>query len=343
MGLFVGCSALSYCPRDLLAQSFSSSPETDGGAVDEEYRSPFRTWYERASVRHAPRRILEKQPDEFTYFFPPELVPIAQHSLVQALPPPIFEQVLIQHLYRYLDFTAKLEYLVVNRTILGIAHGSVRVDMPDEMRFDALKMYCDEAYHSLFSVDLARQVHEQTGIAARLPERPYFLRRLELTIENAGPDLRNLTELLFVIVSETLISATLAEIPSGHRVVPVVRDTIRDHALDEGRHHAYFATLLRRLWGQLAPTTRHQAALLTPSLIDAFLRPDIEEIRKELHGYGLGRDDTEQVIGEVLSERVVQEHTALTAQQTVRYFESVGALEIPEVREEFYKYGLVTG
>jgi hypothetical protein len=154
VGLFVGCSALTVCPMTMFAADRGADRDTE---AELEYRSPFGNWFDRATVRKAPRRLLEPE-DAGRYPFSPDLVPLAAHPLVRALPPRAFERVLIQHLYRYLDFTAKLEHLVVNRTVLGIAHDTIGVELPEAMRFDAYKIYCDEAFHALFSADLARQV-----------------------------------------------------------------------------------------------------------------------------------------------------------------------------------------
>jgi len=113
----------------------------------EPYRSQFAAWFERSAVRRMPRRTLaEVTPDEL---FPPELVPIAGHPLTRGLPPHLFDEVLVQHTYRCLDFTAKLEHLVVNGAVLGIAHDTLGVRVHEDMRFDAYKIYCDEAYHAL--------------------------------------------------------------------------------------------------------------------------------------------------------------------------------------------------
>lgn len=335
-GMFVGCAAVSFCPRALLAPKPAPVPEGD------EYRSPFGSWYERSSVRVAPRRVLGDG-DGARHFFSPDMVPVARHPLVERMPPAVFREVLLQHLYRYLDFTAKLEYLVVNRTVAGIAHGSVGVELPEEMRFDALKIYCDEAYHALFSADLARQARDLSGVAPVLPAEPFFLRRLREIQEGSPPEFRPLVELVFVIVSETLISATLADVPVDETVVPAVREVIRDHAVDEGRHHAYFAAFLRILWGQLDERARDFTARVAPSLIDAFLRPDFDAVRAELRGYGLDADEAEQVVAEVYPDEVVREFFRTTAQQTVRYFHALGVLGRPGVAEEFARLGLVDG
>jgi hypothetical protein len=344
VGMFVGCSALSFCPRQLYFR------ELDTGAVDDEYevpggepeyRSPLRSWHERASVRQGERRMLTDDTSGQRLFFSPDLVPLARHPLVKELPETVFDGLLIQHLYRYLDFTTKLESLVVNRTILGIAHGSVAVGLPEEMRFDAYKIYCDEAYHALFSVDLARQVAARTGVSPRLPAEPFFLKRLRQIQEELPTTERPLAELLFVVVSETLISAYLADVPDSDDVEPAVRDTIRDHAADEGRHHAYFAAFLRFLWAQLDRRTRRRAALLAPRLIDTFLRPDFDAARLDLAGYGLARDSIEQILHEVYTDEVIREHVRSTARQTVRYLVALDVLDDPEAVAEFHRYGLL--
>ncbi|MFD8805375.1 diiron oxygenase [Streptomyces sp. NPDC059597] len=352
VGLFTGCSALTYCPRRALtptgtrtngqdAPPKSGKTEEAGGPGEPSYTSPFSRWDERAAVRRSPRRVLDDSDSPTSRYFSPDLVPVARHRLVTGLRPELFDEILVQHLYRYLDFTAKLETVVVNRTVLGIATGSVGIGLPEDMRFDAYKIYCDEAYHALFSVDLMRQVREATGIRPLLPEQPYFLRRLAEIQESLPPEERPLAELLFVTVSETLISASLAELPADGTVLPAVRESIRDHSADEGRHHAYFAMFLRYLWASLDPAGRRAAALLVPRLITAFLQPDRDAIRGELLAYGLGRDDAEQVLAEVYDEETVATHTRATAKRTLHYFTALDVLDDPRAKEEFHAYGLL--
>jgi hypothetical protein len=341
VGMFIGCAALTYCPMRLLTEA--AEPVTretrDDDVGGELYRSPFARWHERATVRQAPRRLLES--DALTAaLFPPELVPVAQHHLVAAMAPEAFQTILVQHLYQYLNFTAKLETLVVNTTILGIAQGTVRVDVPEEMAFDAYKMYCDEAYHALFSVDLARQVRRATLITPRVPEEPFFLQRLERLTADLPTHQRSLAQLLFVIISETLISASLLSVPGSDDVAGAVRDTIRDHAVDEGRHHAYFATFLRMLWDQLDARGRHEAALLTPALIETFLQPDLLAAREGLTSAGLGGPEADQVVAEVYDPKVVAEHSQSAARQTIRYFEELGAFDDAEARDALFEHGL---
>ncbi|SCF24421.1 P-aminobenzoate N-oxygenase AurF [Micromonospora matsumotoense] len=273
--------------------------------------------------------------------FPPELVALTRHDMVRALPPALFEQILTQHLYRYLDFTTKLELLVVNKTVLAIANGGVDLHLPDEMVFDAYKIYCDEAYHALFSADLIRQVHARTGLPPQLDERPYFLTQLRRLQESVEPQLRALVELLFVVCSETLISATLAEVPDDPRVDTAVRRSIRDHAADERRHHAYFAAFLKFLWYEMDSGQRRAMARLLPDLLLAFLRPDLPAIRCELAGYGFNRDQIEQILAEVYDDGTVNAYARDTSRQTMRYFAAVGVLEDQAACNRFAELGLL--
>ncbi|POX58221.1 hypothetical protein C3492_39255 [Streptomyces sp. Ru62] len=337
VGLFMGCSAVSLCPKQALLDQRADRSGPD------EYVSPFRNWHERATVRTAPRRELTAL-DAGQALFAPELVPLASHPLIAALRderPDVYRDVLVRHLYRYLDFTAKLEHLVVNRTVLGIAHGTIGVRLPDAMRLDAFKIYCDEAYHALFSADLTRQVSALTRVSARLPEVPYFITRLERFLEETPGDLAALTEILFVVVSETLITAQLSDMGNDQGIAPAVRETVRDHALDEGRHHAYFAIFLRHLWGQLTPAVRHRAALQVPRLIRIFTDPDVPSVEAEITGYGLARDDAKRIVAELFPDAAVAAYAKNVAQQTVRHFASVGALDDEQVRTEFATHGLL--
>ncbi|MFJ7095859.1 diiron oxygenase [Streptomyces mirabilis] len=348
VGLFLGCSAVALCPKQFLRQEKEKAPddpaEADASAAlaaaPGTYVSPFRSWFDRSAVRSLPRRKIDSV-GTAQQLFPLELVPLARHPLVMGMSPGVIDQVVVRQLYRYFDFTAKLEHLVVNRTVLGIAHGSVGVAVPDEMRLDAYKIYCDEAYHALFSADLIHQVHRLTQVDVGPPLQPFFLTRLERYLQEMPAELRPLAEVLFVIVSETLISAHLTDLPDDGDIVPAVRDAVRDHARDEGRHHTYFALFLRYLWGQLDPKHRKQAALMVPALIHIFTAPDTAAALNELMGYGLTEDQAREVIAEIYPEAAAKAYTAAVAQQTVRHFVGVGALEDGQARAAFTQAGLL--
>ena len=61
------------------------------------YRTKFRLWESRASVRNAPRRVLAEDAHGGKLFFPPELVPMVEHPLVAERGQAVVEDLLLQY------------------------------------------------------------------------------------------------------------------------------------------------------------------------------------------------------------------------------------------------------
>src|SRR5205823_8986373 len=141
----------------------------------------------------------------------------------------------VRHLYQFLLSTAHLETRIVNRAAERIANGRSGVDLAMPARLDAFKVYCDEGYHALYSLDLADQIAAETGIGVPPWDYGGFVDRLERTARRLLPEAPELAPLLQAVVFETLITAVLNEIPTDGSVLTVVRDLTRDHARDEGQ------------------------------------------------------------------------------------------------------------
>lgn len=334
-GLFLGCAVSLGCP--LALPPADRRPESDATAEERDYQSPFDGWYDGAAVRSAPRRVVAEE----GYVFSPDFVPIASHPLVRALPEHQYREVITRHAYRYLDFTAVLESAVVNPLALAIARGTTQIDVPAAMRLDAYKIYCDEAYHALFSADLAAQARLSTGVAGIDSPTPYFMRRLSELHASCVSSHRSLVDLLFVICSEMLISGTLTQIRPHPEASTGIYEAVRDHAKDEGRHHAYFSQLLGVLWGQLDSAHRKVAALMIPSLVAAFMDPDIPAMRRELVEYDLTSADVEEILAVTYSADVVRPGIEAAATHIVRAMRDLDALGDEEVLSQFVLHGII--
>ena len=310
----------------------------EGRDSDHQFRSTaFRLWEDRASVRRKPQRRLG-EPHDGPYFSP-ELYPIAGHPLV--LEHGAQDFLLIRRLYDYLHFTTELETQAVIPVASMISRGRSGLPVSKGMRADAYKIVTDEAWHAHFSFDLAEDVGNATGVPQ--PDRcdaPAFLRRLDGIRARVPAPLLGLEALLFSIVSETLISGVLSELPRDDRLPKPVRDLIRDHAEDEGRHHAYFRTVLRALWQVLTPAERLDVTLLVPAVIYAFLEPDYQETAAALQTIGLSTGQVQQVIGETWPGEVVARDVAAGAAPVLRYLEDLGAFESRRAVEAFAAAGL---
>jgi hypothetical protein len=304
-----------------------------------EYRSRFGNWHERASVRVKPKRVLDMAGSPVC--FPPELVPVTSHSGVARLGPEATHRILAQRLYRYLHFTIDLEEVGVIPVTMRISRGRSGLDLPEPMLADAYAITTDEAWHAQFSYDLVKQMEAATGIDVRIPDTPRFIGRLHEIRSKMAPELAGLDELSFAIVSETLISAILSDIPNDQRLPAAVRDVVRDHAEDEGKHHAYFHSVLRHFWPALDRAQRRKLGPWLPGLIQAFLEPDYTAEAYALLDVGLKQSDVELILAETYPENVVVADIAQAARTTVRYFTEVGALDDPATRESFAAAGLV--
>nr|WP_319949648.1 diiron oxygenase [Streptomyces halobius] len=125
-----------------------------------------------------------------------------------------------------------------------ISRGRAGLHLPEKMKEDAFKITTDETWHAQFTYDTLKQVERRTGVPTHMPETPQFVESLDRIHRRIDPDLRGIDELVFAVVSETLISNMLAEIPRDERLPVSVRELVADHAEDEGKHHAYFSSLL---------------------------------------------------------------------------------------------------
>ena len=331
VGLFLGCEAALTCPLEALRV-----PQA-GAAEVTDYRSAFTTWDAKAAVRSAPRRVLETPaPAEA---FPPDLVPVLRHPLVRGLPAPGRHSLLTRHLLRYLDFTAQLELLVVNDTLTRLALQST-YGLTEDMRLDALRMVCDESYHAMFSLDMKHQVAAAYDVAWPEDSRAWFLVRVERLLSETDVAFREIGRLLFLTVSETLISATLAEQTTGAGAPAAVRELLSDHALDEGRHHAFFAAFAKHLWARLDASERQWAGRTIPALIDIFLGVDEPAIRTDLRQAGLTEDEARHVTTETFRGSDVASQRRRVASRTLRYFTELGAFDRQEARAALIAYGL---
>jgi hypothetical protein len=264
---------------------------------------------------------------------------MVDHPIVTQRGSDAIDRLLVSRLFQYLNFTTVLEATAVIPVTLDISLGRSGLHLPEEMRQDAFKITTDEAWHAQFSDDLMLQVARETGVPVRLPSRPWFLDRLTAVRADIDPDLRGATSLAFAIVSETLISTILSDLPKDRRLPAPVRELVADHAEDEGKHHAYFRSVLNAFWPALEPAQRRRLGPWIPELIRVFLEPDYRSLSFALFDLGLHDDEVSQVVAESYPPDVVRGQIARSATATVRYLREVGAFDDPATRDAFLVAG----
>jgi hypothetical protein len=284
--------------------------------------------------------MLVDETDQGRVYFPASLVPYLDHELVAARGEDVRHALTVRHLYQFLLATTHLETRVVNRAAEGIANDRIGLRASAGLRLDAFKVYCDEGYHALYSLDLADQVAATTRIP--IPDWDFggFAARLDATAEQLLPGEPVLAQLLQAVVFETLITAVLNELPNDTSVITTVRELARDHARDEGRHHRFFARFFHELWTNLETGLRARVAPVLPALIEDCLTWDVHPVARSLAAAGLSPGEVRTVLGDTYGGHPQIQQTAAA---TVRMCRSAGVLEVPGAVEAFAAKGLVDG
>jgi hypothetical protein len=283
--------------------------------------------------RNPARHLTEVSSDEL--YFPPELAPAFAHPLLVGRGEVVQRRFLVRTLYQYLHFTSELEDLAVIPVAMDLSRNRSGLVLPTAARQDAYKIVTDEAWHAQFSHDLHLEIVEASGELPPPARVPQFVQRLNAIEEHLTAEIPEIGRLLFAIVSETLVSSLLAKIPRDTRLPQAVRDTVADHALDEGRHHAYFRGVLRHLWAALSGSERRRVGPWVPSVILAFLEPDYLAVADSLAGLGFPAEQVEQVLLDSYPRAQVLSSVAAAARPTIRYFEELGALHDPATADAF--------
>ncbi|MEO3973079.1 diiron oxygenase [Streptomyces sp. CAU 1734] len=301
---------------------------------------PLDRWYEKAGVRGGVRRIFHEEEEQGRIFFPEALVPHLSHPEVKALAPERVRELTLRHLYQFLHATTHLETRVVNGAAEPVANGRAGYDFPTALRMDAFKVYCDEGYHALYSLDLADQVAAVSGVP--VPDFDYggFVTALQDAGRRLLPDDPLLAGQLQAVVFETLITSVLNEVPQDPTVVSTVRELMRDHAKDEGRHHRFFSAFFLQLWTRLDRSRRIAAGRALPAMIRAALDWDLGPVHGSLRMAGLGEEAARAVLAECYGTPAGDDRIRTIARSTVRLCTQAGAFDLPGVRDAFAAHGL---
>lgn len=298
-------------------------------------------WHERAGVRNDPRRLLREEALHGGELWPAALAPHVDHPLVRERGRELRGRLLAQQLCQYLEFTAHYETRVINPATELIANARLGVPIPRALRMEGYKIYCDEAFHALTSVDTVDQVISATGYDDLDYDFDTTLRHLHAAKAQAPANLSRVVTLLVAVVFETLVTASLSQIPRDRRVVTFVREVVRDHAQDESRHHVFFSRFFGFLWGQVTPAERRALGPLLPEFVIRPLMPRLEAPRRTLHDAGFSAGQVEEVFADAYAEGPTAYQLRKTARATLKLFGRHDLYDDPGTREAFQARGLI--
>ncbi|AMP39872.1 diiron oxygenase [Ralstonia solanacearum] len=286
-----------------------------------DYCSPFHDWHEAAAVRSmAPGTWLVGPPgawmadDEGSVLAHPALDGERRNRVAAGL------------LVAHLGFTVALENELISPVARDIAARRLGATYDDRVVADALRVQCDEAYHAVLAQELMAQVTAMTGAGCPRYAHGFLLHvdRLVSTVPRVNPALLRFSA---AVVAETLITKTLRDDWLDDGLQHDVRVFLHHHYVDEARHSAYFAQLLRLAWPQWPAGIREAIRPLWSGLIDAFLAPDAFVVRDALKDAGLRADEIARVMSEAARPEDAARRRHRSARHTLHALRSAGALE----------------
>lgn len=296
--------------------------------------SPFLNWNEDSWIRSGSLRkgVITGLP------FSPDLMPLVSHSAI-AGNREIWLRMLAYKLLSYLRFTTLLELNHVNPITADIASGRAPCKVTEQERQDALKIYCDEAGHGLFTENLAVQVQATYNLHGSMLGRPRMEIELDAILEQSKGQLSDrLIKLFFVSISETLITKYLTVLPHDTQVDPLVRAVVKDHADDEAKHYIFYRNLFGRLWDSITCYEKEEIGMILPKLVNAFLGPDQEFEYRTLRQVGFNKDDARGILEEVYVPSEVAKSVKKAAVPTLQMFKQANIFEIKSVEQAFEDY-----
>ncbi len=304
-----------------------------------DYHSAFGSWDKRSYVRAKPPQ--DAPFEEGLHYFSPDLTPLLQsEEVLQTISPERREELMVHQLYAYLRFTVRLEMGPVNEIATLLSIPGFLPWIAQDRRSDAIKIYTDEGAHAQMSHSLVARVVEATGIAP-LDVEPQFMLELQDLLQNQPPAFQPFVKLFFVIVSETLITGSLNRLPKDERVQKAVRGVADDHAQDEGRHHKYFKSLFQYIWPGLPLQWQTQVGVLLPRMLRAFLAPDRGYLFGVARRFPEELVEPERVVDELMTSPATREGILVSADPSLRIFDSAGLFENPVIAEAFEQNGLL--
>jgi len=303
-----------------------------------QYRSPFDNCYTYSTV-HKP--LPDFTCETGLVLFPPELVPGVGHPLVGELGDHAVRRLTMRKLESYNEFTEKLEYKAVMAASIKIAQNPSAFGLSEQAGREARLIVTDESHHAYVAIELIKQIPGFSELPPLTPSQPLFLRGLEELERDLPNEFADDLLIAFVSISETLITSILRGIPRDRRVVSAVRNTVRDHCIDEARHHSYFVYVVHQHWASIEPYRREILGPLYAKLIRLFLDPNLDLCRAWLIEAGLDPSDAEFVLQDYYSPKRVAAGIRADSFPTLKLMERVGVLDHPTARPAFVEQKLI--
>ena len=263
------------------------------------------------------------------------------HQLVDKLGNDAARHLMMRKLESYNAFTEKLEYRAVMAAAIKIAQNPQAFGLSEQAGGEARLIVTDESHHAYVAIELIKRIPGFSELPLLTPSQPHFLSGLEELERSLPTEFADDLLIAFVSISETLITSILRRIPRDPRVVSAVRNTVRDHCIDEARHHSYFVYVVHQHWASSTLDRREILGPLYARLIRLFLDPDVDLCRAWLVEAGIDPNDASIILRDYYSPERVAASVRADSFPTLKLMQRVGVLDHPKARPAFVEQKLI--
>jgi len=252
---------------------------------------------------------------------------------IRRAPEHIQQQLIIHHLYDYLNFTVELEKGPVSSACRIIQDNQLDIRLSTELIGRSRRILDEEIEHTRSYERVFQHIKVKTAVTPLTSRyRPAFLDRIDCAIAHNRHLPVELIITLYTIVSETIITNQLSHDYVDETLYPVVRELLRHHARDEARHHKYFSDLFCFLWEHCSSTRKKQIAALIPGLLIDYLAPDETAILTMLKEYSAVFPQPRKLQQQIMTHADILDQIVVSALPSIRLFrkKDVFADDTPE-------------
>jgi AraC-like DNA-binding protein len=216
------------------------------GSMDEKLIRVERSWHKRAQVK-----LHTQKPDDLidlnTPDFLEELLPFFNDVNYQQYPKPLKMLLLSAGWVMYNQKTIAIETEVICPACISLLR-----DHPLSYATAAAisETLTDEAFHTLFSVNMCEMAISQRGINISWPqlELSRHLAHKQTLMQESN---FKIYQLAFALISETFISDYLSSLSEASQIQPVFRHAVALHKKDEAVHKNIFPMFIRDIFKEL--------------------------------------------------------------------------------------------
>lgn len=317
-----------------------------GNELVARYRKYFEKWDVMAAVRSKPNdyRLIGNLDTELKckrWFIPAGLL-ILNHPLMKNIDLDQEQYLLGRFLLQFLEYGTLMEHEFINTILAELALGECAIEMPDEMRQDAFKIYTDEGYHACFNMQATQQIRQYIGMSTSdsWPLKNTRLTGLRNLVSQYSDKEKFLIRFGIAAVSETVAPKELAENMKGI-VVDSIYNIFVDHAEDEKKHCMYFSVLWEVVWKYLSPEERKFLGTNLPKILRAFVDINTIPLFDALDKIGVDSESAKTIIKESYPSDFTVQRAISVASVSFRIFDRLKIYDVPEIKNAFIQNGFI--